>query len=332
MATATVFALPFSAPWKKRLEKLRERAGAVGLRGAGLREPASAAENRWIGRDGPCNGPGMPSENTLPESCGVTASLESFDGTAISYRRLGSGPPVVLVHGSGGGLHSWQPVAEHLSARFELWMPARRGYAPSGPGRSPKRFADEVGDLEALIAEVGRPVDLVGMSYGATVALHAVASGLPVRSLVLWEPPLYAAGEELTPVLDEFAELSANGDRRRADRLLAEKVARVPAALLDLMDAGEPADDEPDDALGWHRDLESLAADSADLGRWSTVTVPTLLMRGADTWQPMPETLDRLANALPHVACTTFPGQMHFAPSVVPEAVAAEITRFLSRS
>lgn len=274
----------------------------------------------------------MPSEINLPESCGATASLESFDGTAISYRRLGSGPPVVLVHGSGGGLHSWQPVAEHLAARFELWMPARRGYAPSGPGRSPKRFADEVGDLEVLIAEIGRPVDLVGMSYGATVALHAVASGLPVRSLVLWEPPLYAAGEELTPVLDEFAELSAKGDRRRADRLLAEKVARVPAALLDLMDAGEPADDEPDDALGWHRDLESLAADSADVGRWSTVTVPTLLMRGADTWQPMPETLDRLANALPHVTCTTFPGQMHFAPSVVPEAVAAEITRFLSRS
>ncbi|MFC8627038.1 alpha/beta fold hydrolase, partial [Streptomyces anulatus] len=66
--------------------------------------------------------------------------------------------------------------------------------------------------------------------------------------------------------------------------------------------------------------------------RWSTVGVPTLLMRGADTWQPMPATLDRLAAALPHVTCTAFPGQMHFAPSVVPEAVAAEIARFLPRS
>ncbi|MFJ6074032.1 alpha/beta fold hydrolase [Streptomyces sp. NPDC093065] len=274
----------------------------------------------------------MPSEINLSESCGATASLESFDGTAISYRQLGSGPPVVLVHGSGGGLHSWQPVAEHLAARFELWMPARRGYAPSGPGRSPKRFADEVGDLDALITKIGRPVHLVGMSYGATVALHAGASGLPVRSLVLWEPPLYAAGDELTPVRDEFAALTAKGDRRRADRLLAEKVARVPAALLELMDTGEPADSEPDDSPGWQRDLESMAADSADTGRWSTVTAPTLLMRGADTWQPMPATLDRLANALSHVTCTTFPGQMHFAPSVVPEAVAAEIIRFLPRS
>ncbi|WP_128432032.1 alpha/beta fold hydrolase [Streptomyces cyaneus] len=274
----------------------------------------------------------MPSAIELSEFSGSFVSFESFDGTAISCRQLGSGPPVVLVHGSGGGLHSWQPVAEQLADRFELWLPARRGYAPSGPGRSPKCFADEVGDLRALIDKIGRPVHLIGMSYGATVALHAMAAGLPVRSLVLWEPPLYAAGEELAPVLAEFEELTARGDRRRADRLLGEKVARVPAALLDLMDAGESDDNHPDDAPGWCRDLESMAADSVDMERWSAVTAPTLLMRGADTWQPMPATLDRLAAVLPHVTLTTFPGQMHFAPSVVPEAVAAEIARFLPRS
>ncbi|MFB7651254.1 MULTISPECIES: alpha/beta fold hydrolase [unclassified Streptomyces] len=274
----------------------------------------------------------MSSVIELSESFGSFESFESFDGTVISCQQLGSGPPVVMVHGSGGGLHSWQPVAERLADRFELWTPARRGYAPSGPGRPPKRFTDEVGDLKALIDKIGCPVHLVGMSYGATVALHATAAGLPVRSLVLWEPPLYAAGEELVPVLAEFEDLIAHGGRRRADRLLAEKVARVPAELLDLMDAGDSDDNEPADAPGWCRDLESMAADSVDVERWSAVTVPTLLMRGADTWQPMPATLDRLASALPHVIYTTFPGQMHFAPSVVPEDVAAEITRFLPRA
>lgn len=274
----------------------------------------------------------MSSVIELSESFGSFESFESFDGTAIGWQRLGSGPPVVMVHGSGGGLHSWQPVAQRLADRFELWTPARRGYAPSGPGRSPKRFADEVGDLKALIDKIGCPVHLVGMSYGATVALHATAAGLPVRSLVLWEPPLYAAGEELGPVLAEFEDLTAHGDRRRADRLLAEKVARVPAELLDLMDAGEPDDSEFADAPGWCRDLESMAADSVEVERWSAVTTPTLLMRGADTWQPMPATLDRLATALPHVTYTMFPDQMHFAPSVVPEEVATEIARFLPRS
>jgi pimeloyl-ACP methyl ester carboxylesterase len=268
------------------------------------------------------------SESSAP---GAFLSFESFDGTIIGYRRIGSGPPVIMVHGSGGGLHSWQPVAERLADRFELWSPARRGYAPSQSGRSPKRFADEVGDIRVLINRIGRPVHLVGMSYGATVALHAAAAGLALRSLVLWEPPLYAAGEELTPVLSRFEELTMQGDRLQADRLLAEKVARVPPALLDFMDGGDPADNEPaTDAPGWCRDLESMAADAVDVERWSAVTVPTLLMRGADTWQPMPETLGRLASVLPDVTLTTFPGQMHFAPSTVPEAVAAEIARFLS--
>lgn len=178
----------------------------------------SAEEIRWTGPNRSCDGPGMSSVIELSESFGSFESFESFDGTAISWRQLGSGAPVVMVHGSGGGLHSWQPVAEELHDRFELWMPARRGYAPSGPGRSPKRFTDEVGDLEALIDKIGRPVHLVGMSYGATVALHAAAAGLPVRSLVLWEPPLYAAGAELNTVLAEFEDLTAHGDRRRADR------------------------------------------------------------------------------------------------------------------
>ncbi|WP_425839713.1 alpha/beta fold hydrolase [Streptomyces fractus] len=286
----------------------------------------------------------MPSEFAPPESgFGPVASIDSTDGTPLAYRRFGSGPPIVMVHGSGGGLHSWEPVAELLADRYELWTPARRGYAPSGPGRSPKRFADEVADLEALITMIGRPVHLAGVSYGANVALHAAAADLPVRSLVLWEPPLYAVGDELAPVLAEFQELTAKGDQRCADRLLAEKVARIPAALLDMMDAGDPDDTdpdtdpdtepnaEPDEASGWSRDLESLIADSSDVERWSDVTVPTLLMRGADTWEPMPSTLDRLATALPQVTYRTFPGQMHFAPSLVPDAVAAEIAAFLPR-
>ncbi|WP_040790299.1 alpha/beta fold hydrolase [Nocardia paucivorans] len=266
----------------------------------------------------------MPSHTNEP-----SAFFESFDGTPIHYRRIGTGSPVIMIHGSGGGLHSWRPVAERLADRFELWLPARRGYTPSGPGRSPKHFADEVGDLRMLMNLIGLPAHLIGMSYGATVALHAAAAGIGARSLVLWEPPLYAAGAELAPVLTRFEELAARGERGQANRLLAEQVARVPAALLDLVEEAEPDTDEPDDAYGWSRDLESMIADTTYLDRWSTVTTPTLLMHGADTWQPMPETVERLATVLPHATLVTFPGQTHFAPSTSPETVAEAIGRFL---
>ena len=274
-----------------------------------------------------------------------TASFDSFDGTPIRYLRFGTGSPVVLVHGSGGGLHSWQPVAELLRDRFELWLPARRGYAPSGRGAAPKHFSDEVRDLAVLIDLIGRPAHLVGMSYGATVALHAAAAGLPVRSLALWEPPLYAAGSELAPVLDRFVELTTNGRAEEAARLLALEVARVPVALFDLLTEAQPSDHTEqsavdaaappgtgpgdDDSYGWSRDLESMIADTTYLDRWSAVTVSTLLLLGSDTWEPMPDTVERLATVLPHATLEILPHQTHFAPSTAPELVAETLAKYL---
>ncbi|GAB3497172.1 alpha/beta fold hydrolase [Nocardiopsis coralliicola] len=274
------------------------------------------------GRGG--SGEGGPSRPAAP--------VRSADGTAIAVQHSGSGPPLVLVHGSGGGLHSGVPLARCLDDRFTVYRPARRGYAPSGPAGASKRFADEAADLRAVIGSIGGPVHLVGLSYGATAALHAAAAGIEIRSLVLWEPPLYAAGPELEPVLADYRRLVERGERARSDRLLAEKVARVPAAMLPPADAGTGVGGAPSDvpdAPGWIGDLQSMAADTGGMDRWSAIGVPVLVLRGADTWQPMPDVLARLAAALPNAATAAIPGQMHFAPSLAPEAVAAEIAAFL---
>ncbi len=88
--------------------------------------------------------------------------LASADGTRLAVRRIGSGTPVVMLHGSGGGLHSWEPVATLLADEYELWLVARRGYAPSDrPGR-PKSFADEVADMRAVLAAIGGSAHAVG--------------------------------------------------------------------------------------------------------------------------------------------------------------------------
>jgi pimeloyl-ACP methyl ester carboxylesterase len=73
-----------------------------------------------------------------------------------------------------------------------------------------------------------------------------------------------------------------------------------------------------------------MVADSEDVGRWSAVDLPTLLLQGADTWEPMPATMDRLAAALPRVQRVVWPGQMHFATSTAPDLVAGPLHRFLA--
>jgi pimeloyl-ACP methyl ester carboxylesterase len=84
-----------------------------------------------------------------------------------------------------------------------------------------------------------------------------------------------------------------------------------------------------DEAIGCLHDLEAMAADDPHLGRWAGIAVPTLLMRGSDTWSPMPETMDALAAVLPHADRATLDGLDHFATHTAPEVWTGALRRFL---
>lgn len=178
--------------------------------------PVSAAEIRWTGLDGPRNGPGIPSEIELSESFASIASFESSDGTAVSYRRIGAS--------ARGHRSSWSMAPAEDCTRGSWWPNTSPTSASSGhlPAAGTPR-AGRAGPVAEALSRLG------GRSQGTdrqdrppgTPGRHVVrrhrrparrTAGPPVRSLVLWEPPLYAAGEELAPVLGEFEELTANDD------------------------------------------------------------------------------------------------------------------------
>src|SRR3954468_24074255 len=102
----------------------------------------------------------------------VDQLVKAGDGTRLLVRHWLSGLSLLLVHPSSGGLYSFAPIAP-LFDGLELWAYARRGYAPTESPVRQKTFVDDVADLQAVIAATGGPVDLLGASYGATVALHA---------------------------------------------------------------------------------------------------------------------------------------------------------------
>jgi pimeloyl-ACP methyl ester carboxylesterase len=252
--------------------------------------------------------------------------LTTEDGTELAANTTGEGPPVVLVHGSAGGLDSWDPVVPLLCDRYELWTYARRGYAPSDSDIGPKTFADDVIDLRAVLSAAGGTAHVVGASYGATVALHAGLSSAAIRSLVVFEPPVFSAGPALAGALGRYRALLDAGDLLGAARLLAVEVARVPAPVLPAITA--PPQPE---AIGCLHDLEAMTADTTDIARWSGITAPTLLLQGSDTWPPMPATMEALAAALPSAARTVLPGQSHFATHTAPDLFAAALTEFLRK-
>src|SRR5690348_579523 len=187
----------------------------------------------------------------------------SADGTTLVARRSGRGIPLVFIHGSSGGLDSWDGVAPFLADSFEVWVYARRGYAPSAPSAHSKVFADDVADALAVVHAAGGNAHLVGASYGGTVGLHAARDNASaLRSLAVFEPPLFASGAALRPVLESYQSLIASGDLAAAARLFAEKVARVPTALLDTL---QPGGGDVAEAVGCLHDLHAMATDETGL-------------------------------------------------------------------
>jgi pimeloyl-ACP methyl ester carboxylesterase len=140
----------------------------------------------------------------------------------LAVERLGSGPPILFVHGDiVGPSLTWRKQRE-LAERWTLIIPSRPGFGDSAP------LERNDFDVEApMFAELlGEGAHLVGHSYGAVIALLAAAEKPEaVLSLTVSEPGCLrvAAG---TPVVDEMI---ANGERlfREAERIPDEMFLRL---------------------------------------------------------------------------------------------------------
>lgn len=144
------------------------------------------------------------------------------DGVPIRYRTEGHGPPIVLVHGVGASLESWDGIAPVLAVRFTVIRADLRGHGRSG--RIDRCHIDDfVADLDELMGEVGTTeVRLAGFSLGGLIAQH-FAQRFPgkVRRLALVSTVAARTPEERARVL------------QRADTLDRDGIAAVVSAAED---------------------------------------------------------------------------------------------------
>ena len=120
---------------------------------------------------------------------GGNRTSTSGDGTELSVRQTGEGDPLVLVHGSLDGIGAFSLVELSLAENHSVWVYDRRGRGGSGDNAE-YALDREVDDLRAVITATGGVPHVVAHSYGAVIALQARLSGVPMRSLVVYEPPI----------------------------------------------------------------------------------------------------------------------------------------------
>jgi pimeloyl-ACP methyl ester carboxylesterase len=114
----------------------------------------------------------------------------------LNFVRRGRGKPLLLVHGLGGSLDSWDPIAAALAEQRELILIDLPGHGntPVLPGSgSFAGLADSVADF---IREAGLSrIDCVGSSMGARIVLELARRG-GVGNVVALDPGGFWQGWE----------------------------------------------------------------------------------------------------------------------------------------
>jgi pimeloyl-ACP methyl ester carboxylesterase len=114
------------------------------------------------------------------------------NGALLHYEERGSGPPLLLVHGTGSYTEIWSPVLGGLARSHRVIAYDRRGFARSAAAPD-GGLAEHARDAAALLDALGAsPATVVGWSGGGVIALDLAAS-FPdcVAALILAEPSLH---------------------------------------------------------------------------------------------------------------------------------------------
>lgn len=117
-----------------------------------------------------------------------------LNGTTLAYRELGTGEPVVLVHGGLSDLRTWEQQLPAIGDFYRAVAYSRRYARPNDDIAigADDQMLPHVDDLAAFLRAIDAvPAHLVGNSWGAFICLlTAIRHPECVRTLVLEEPPL----------------------------------------------------------------------------------------------------------------------------------------------
>ncbi|MDQ1041571.1 3-oxoadipate enol-lactonase [Streptomyces sp. V3I8] len=245
----------------------------------------------------------------------------AYNGGSIHYESVGSGTPVVLIHGFTFDHRMWRHQVRSLREDFRVVTYDCRGFGRSSTPVGPYSHHD---DLRHLLRHLGiaRP-HVVGLSMGGRIALnHALARPDAPRSLVLIGTDVggFPFGFDWDAGLAGVSTAAAKAMWLRHG--LFDPVRARPEAwrLVQAM---------VDGYSGWHwrnGDMR-VPADTGALARLAEIRTPVDVAVGALDLADFHEIAGVLAARIPHARHTVLPGVGHLAPLEDPPAVNALLRR-----
>lgn len=249
---------------------------------------------------------------------------------------FGSGPSLLLVHGTGASTHSWRQIAPLLSPHFTLVVPDLPGHgftaAPPASALTLPGMAASLGDLIDTLDIT--PVLVAGHSAGAAVLIRmALDRRIAPRSIISINGALLPfdgfAGQFFSPLakllfLNPFI-----------PRLFAWRALDVAAVRRLLTETGSKVTDEDVALYGKLFATDRHCASALGMmARWDLQTfardlpllkIPLVLIAGENDRAIRPADAHRVATKVANSRVVSAPGTGHLTHEERPDFVAAII-------
>jgi pimeloyl-ACP methyl ester carboxylesterase len=249
----------------------------------------------------------------------------SADGTPIAWWRSGSGPDLLLVHGTTADHTRWETMLPLLEPYATVHAMDRRGRGGSGDSDR-YSLAAEADDVAAVVQAIGRPVVVFGHSFGALVALEAAMLSRGVRRLVLYEPAI-----GLTTFPEETARLEHSLAAGRREDVIVTVLRDIAGMTEEQLAVVRSLPSWAGRVAAAHTVVREARAEEDyrfDPARLTAIRVPTLLLRGGESPPWLQAETDLVARALPAARLAPLIGHGHVAMLSAPQLVVDLILGF----
>lgn len=255
-------------------------------------------------------------------------------GLTWHVQTIGSGPDLLLVHGTGASTHSWRRLMPILAERFKVIAPDLPGHgftqmpndasALSLPGMSAA--------LSGLIAKLdARPAIAIGHSAGAAILIRAAIDGeMAPKVIVSLNGALLPFGHWVGQLFSPLAKLLATAPL--APRIMAWRAANREAVSRVLTGTGSRLQSEDIDLYArLFRNPVHVAAALRMMANWNLaefardlprLTSKLILVAGSNDAAVRPDVAERAAKLVRCSKVVYAPGLGHLAHEEAPAHIA----------
>ena len=251
---------------------------------------------------------------------------------SLYFRKVGSGPPFLILHGLFGSGDNWQTHAKTLSEHFTVYMIDQRNHGHSFHSNE-MNYQLMAEDLLNLVAEEGlRDLTLLGHSMGGKTVMHfAQENEFLIEKLIVVDMGIKGYPPHHDRIFEGLFNVKVEevSSRKEAEERLAPYIEE-PATLAFLMKNlywVEPG------KLGWRFNLHALHQHISEiigpLKGEGKISIPSLFLKGENSHYINPADYDTILQRFPQGEIRMINGAGHWPHAEQPTQFMDEIKRFI---